>query len=105
MNDAFGVERISKNHKEPVLVPEEKALQDALLSVVAKHGKFNMDSTGVWAGYFSAKENDCDSMGINCQNCTLYRGGKNCAIISLPVEPHGVCRFAVIPDNVVHKDD
>lgn len=38
-----------------VLVPEEQDLADALLEVVEKHGKFNEDNTGVWAGYTSAK--------------------------------------------------
>lgn len=104
MIDAFGVE-ISKADDSVNLVPEEKALQDALLGVVAKHGKFNMDKTGVWAGYFSADENECADIGVICSNCTLYRGGKNCAIIALDVEPGGVCRFAVIPDGVVKKDD
>jgi hypothetical protein len=34
----------------------------------------------------------------------FYRGGSECAIISLPVEPEGKCRFAVIPEGVVNDD-
>ena len=34
----------------------------------------------------------------------MYAGGDQCKIISLPVEPLGVCRFAVLPDGVIKKD-
>lgn len=86
------------------LVPEEKDLAEALLEVVAKHGKFNEDQIGVWAGYTPAAENEVASIGVNCVNCVFYQGGSECAIISLPVEPMGKCRFAVIPEGVVNDD-
>jgi len=83
------------------LVPEENDLASALIEIADKHGKFNEDETGIWAGYKPAEENDYKSIGVKCENCVLYRGGSSCAIIALPVEPEGKCRFAVIPDGVV----
>lgn len=83
------------------LVPEEKDLAEALLEVVSKHGKFNEDETGVWAGYTPPSQNEVASIGVTCLNCVFYEGGDKCKIIALPVEPTGKCRFAVIPDGVV----
>ena len=86
------------------LVPEERDLAEALLEVVAKHGKFNEDQIGVWAGYSKPEDNEVASIGVKCANCVFYRGGSECAIIELPVEPEGKCRFAVIPEGVVNDD-
>jgi hypothetical protein len=86
------------------IVPEEHDLASALIEIADKHGKFNEDSTGIWAGYKPADENQYKAIGVQCSNCVLYRGGSECAIIALPVEPEGKCRFAVIPDGVVNAE-
>lgn len=93
----------SEDRDETFLVPEEKELATALVSIAKKYGKFNQDGTGIWAGYDSAKDNDVASIGVKCSNCVLYAGGDQCRIIAVPVEPNGKCRFAVIPDGVVSK--
>lgn len=85
------------------LVPEERELATALLSIAKKYGKFNEDYSGIWAGYDEPSKNDVAKIGVKCENCVLYEGGKNCKIIGLPVAPEGKCRFAVIPDGVVKK--
>lgn len=86
------------------LIPEERDLAEAILEVVQKHGKFNEDQTGVWAGYSPAAENEVKGIGVTCANCVFYLGGDQCQIISLPVEPEGKCRFAVIPEGKVDKN-
>jgi len=85
------------------LVEEERDLANALLMIAKKYGKFNEDSSGIWAGYTKAKDNDVAKIGVKCSNCVLYQGGTSCSIISLSVEPGGKCRFAIIPDGVVAK--
>jgi hypothetical protein len=86
------------------LVPEERDFANALLSVVEKHGKFDEDGTGVWAGYTPAAENEDAKIGVVCKNCVFYQEteeGDVCKIISLPIEDLGKCRLAVIPDGLV----
>lgn len=87
--------------QEPVLQQEEKELAEALVSIAKRHGKFNQDGQGIWAGYKSAAENQKSDIGVKCANCVLYEGGSSCKIIAMPVESEGKCRFAVIPDGVV----
>jgi len=90
------------------LVPEEQDLADAILAVVEKHGKFNEDGTGVWAGYTPAAENKDASIGVVCKNCVFYsedsQGNDLCQIIALPIEDLGKCRLAIIPDNLIRPD-
>jgi hypothetical protein len=87
-----------------VVVAEEKELAEALIEITEKYGKFNQDDTGVWAGYTPASENDKAEKNISCEYCILYEGGTSCKILAMPVEPMGVCRFALIPDGVVKKN-
>jgi len=87
-----------------IVVAEEKELAEALIEITQKHGKFNQDDTGVWAGYTPASENDKAEKNISCEYCILYEGGTSCKILAMPVEPMGVCRFALIPDGVVKKN-
>lgn len=88
------------------LVPEERDFADAILSVVEKHGKFDEDGTGVWAGYTPASENRDADIGVICANCVFYsedeQGNDVCQIIALPIEDLGKCRLAVIPDGLVN---
>jgi len=87
-----------------ILVDEERELAQALAEIADKYGKFDEDGTGIWAGYTPASENEDAEIGVKCSNCVLYMGGASCRIIAQPVEPEGVCRFAVLPDGVVTWD-
>lgn len=90
------------------LIPEEQDLANALLEVVAKHGKFNEDGSGVWAGYTPAAENEDAKIGVSCVNCVFYSedtsGNNVCQIIALPIEDLGKCRLAVIPDFKIDRE-
>ena len=88
-----------------IIVAEEQDLAAALLEIAQKHGKFNEDRTGIWAGYTSAAENEYKEIGVKCINCVLYEGPGVCKIIAQPIEDDGKCRFAVIPDGVVQVED
>lgn len=87
-----------------ILVPEERELAEALVEIAERYGKFNHDGTGIYAGYLTAEDNPVGNIGVMCANCVLYRGEDRCAIVAMPVEPAGKCRFAVIPDGVVKPE-
>ena len=87
----------------PNLTADEQALHDALIRIAEEHGKFDEDGSGIWAGYESPAENDEKSIGVKCENCTLYAGDGVCSIIKERVEHEGKCRFAVIPDGIVQR--
>lgn len=84
-----------------ILIQEERDLAEAIYDVVQKHGKFDQDGDGVWAGYTPAYDNEDAAIGVKCANCVFYQGGDQCAVIALPVEPEGKCRFAILPEGAV----
>ena len=87
---------------EENLVPEERDLANALRVIVKKHGKFNEDNTGVWAGYDSAEKNaELAAIGVKCGNCVFWQAPNGCEIIASETEEGGLCRFAVLPDGSV----
>jgi hypothetical protein len=87
------------------LVSEEQDLADALRVIVKKHGKFNEDNTGVWAGYDSAEKNaENAKIGVKCGNCVFWNAPNGCEIIASETEEGGLCRFAVLPDGAVTAD-
>jgi HK97 family phage prohead protease len=87
--------------EKPKLVAEERDLAEALVKITKRYGKFNEDSTGVWAGYKPAAENPVAKIGVKCANCIMFEGEGKCKIIDKQVEPEGKCRFAIIPEGVV----
>jgi antirestriction protein ArdC len=99
-NDA-AVDSNVEDESEP-LIPEEQDLADALLEIVEKHGKFNADNTGVWAGYDSAEKNaDNAAIGVKCGNCVFWEGPNGCKITVNETEEGGLCRFAILPDYTI----
>jgi starvation-inducible DNA-binding protein len=102
---SFQEEQLDAMQAAGIIVAEEQDLAKALLEIAEKHGKFNEDRTGIWAGYTPAAENEYKEIGVKCINCVLYEGPGVCKIIAQPVEDEGKCRFAVIPDGVVKVKD
>ena len=102
---SFQEEQLDAMQAAGIIVAEEQDLAKALLEIAEKHGKFNEDRTGIWAGYTPADENEYKEIGVKCINCVLYEGPGVCKIIAQPVEDEGKCRFAVIPDGVVQVED
>jgi hypothetical protein len=87
------------------LIPEEQDLAEALIAITQKHGPFDQDGDGVWAGYTPAYENEVKDIGVKCSNCVFFQGPNKCQIISLEVEADGKCRFAVLPEGSVSGYD
>jgi hypothetical protein len=89
-----------------MLIPEEQDLADALLEIVSKHGKFDADNTGVWAGYDSAEKNaENAAIGVKCGNCVFWEAPNGCKVIQATTEEGGLCRFAILPDGSVSTDE
>jgi starvation-inducible DNA-binding protein len=105
LNFSYYEERDEALMAAGIIVAEEQDLAKALLEIAEKHGKFNEDRTGIWAGYTSADENEYKEIGVKCINCVLYESPGVCKIIAQPIEDDGKCRFAVIPDGVVKVED
>jgi hypothetical protein len=78
----------------------EKMLADSLLKLAEEAGPLDK-AEGIWVGYVDGENNENNSIGVNCGNCALHKSSVACAILEMPIEEEGACRFAVIPDGYV----
>ena len=78
----------------------EQMLADALLKLATEAGPLDK-AEGIWIGYENAEDNENAEIGVKCGNCALHKSSVACAILEMPIEEEGACRFAVIPDGYV----
>jgi hypothetical protein len=84
---------------------DEKALADAMLSIVEQYGKFESEGSTVNAGYDSAENNPNLAIGVKCGNCVFHMGEGaeiQCSAVAVDIEENGACRFALIPPGLVN---
>ena len=75
-------------------------LADSLLKLATEAGPLDK-AEGIWVGYVPGSENENAVIGVKCGNCALHKSSVACAILEMPIEEEGACRFAVIPDGYV----
>jgi hypothetical protein len=78
----------------------ERMLADSLLKLAQEAGPLDK-AEGIWVGYVDGVNNENASIGVKCGNCALHKSSVACAILEMPIEEEGACRFAVIPDGYV----
>jgi hypothetical protein len=81
----------------------QSAQYEALELIVELHGKFDQGTGEAGAHYMAPAENSFNEEGLNCANCVFYAGGGGCEIVEGPVEAGGLCKFWVIPENLIQK--
>ena len=96
------VERLDRAEKDDSLLTVRQRMMYEQYELVA-------DIFGPWDGgvgpdgahYMAPADNPFAEKGLNCANCVFYEGGGGCEILSMPVEPDGVCKLWIIPEAAV----
>jgi hypothetical protein len=85
---------------------DEKALVDAMASIVAEYGKFGSPTSNVYIDYQSPAENaDNYPIGVKCGNCVFHvpeGDGIACTLIDAQIQENGLCRLSMIPPGLVN---
>lgn len=81
---------------------QQQNLHEILLENVATFGKMGRDWSEAY--YQSAAENNVASSGLRCDNCWFFQAG-TCEIVEGAVDAGGVCRFYLIPEQVIQEPD
>jgi hypothetical protein len=85
---------------------DEKALVDAMASIVAEYGKFGSPTSSVYIDYQSPAENaDNYPIGVKCGNCVFHvpeGDGIACTLIDAQIQENGLCRLSMIPPGLVN---
>lgn len=84
---------------EDALTPRQKALYDELESHVDVFGLFKQDSGPDGAHYFAASPFMAE--GLVCSNCVFFEGGRGCELVEGDIAPEGICKFWVIPAQLI----
>lgn len=88
---------------EAKLNPRQKMMYDNYEMCVEEHGKFDQSAKGNGAHYAPGSKNPFIKEGLMCSNCVFYMGGQACEIVSGKVDPQGVCKLWIIPEELVKK--
>ena len=80
------------------LSPRQDAVVLALAGIVETAGKFSQGISESGAHY--CVESPYDDAGIICANCVFYQGGM-CQIVEGTIDPEGVCKYWVIPEQTL----
>ena len=77
----------------------QKLLYETLEAVVERVGSFDQGTGANGAHYIEkspfAKE------GMICANCVFYEGGQGCEIVTGLIDPMGLCKFWIIPEDLM----
>jgi hypothetical protein len=71
---------------------------------VAVHGMFNQSADANGAHYFGRESNPFAAEGMNCANCVFYLGGGGCEIVEGKIDPMGLCKLWIIPQDLIERE-
>lgn len=87
------------------LEPVQDALYRGLESVAEQIGGFDTGVGPTGAHYMDGDDNAFAAQGLTCANCVFFRGGGACEIVKGAIDPMGICKFWIIPANLVEQPE
>lgn len=83
---------------------DEKALVDAMASVVEEFGLLGGPNSTVYIQYTPGYDNEDAGIGVRCGNCVFHQmtqDGIECSLIDADIDEGGICRLSMIPPGLV----
>lgn len=87
------------------VTPRQVALYQALESVTETFGKFDGSTGPDGSHYTPADRNPFLAEGLVCSNCVFYEGPRACEIVAGDIDPDAICKFWVIPNDLLAPQD
>jgi hypothetical protein len=81
--------------------PPQIAQINAYESIVTQYGKFGQSITQ--SHYIPANMNGFLQSGLACSSCAFYMESGGCEIVYGNIEPNGICKLWVIPNNLINE--
>lgn len=82
--------------KDPGLTDLQSGEAQALIDLTGLYGQFDQDGVG---GAHYLTTSPFATQGLSCNECVFYEGAGACDIVSGNIDPLGLCRFYVIPND------
>lgn len=89
---------------EDALAPRQQVLYEAYEAISEALGPWNAGVGPDGAHYAPGADNPFRDEGLACQNCVFYEGGGGCELLDQPVEPEGICKLWIIPEQALPMD-
>lgn len=83
------------------LNPRQEAQYEAIEAVVEIFGKYNQSTDADGAHYGPGEKNPFQSEGLMCGNCTFFEGPRACELVEGDIDPMGICKLWIIPQEIV----
>lgn len=93
------LESAEKDYAEGLLTPRQRMMYEKYEWIAETFGPWDGGVGADGAHYISASDNVFNDEGMNCANCVFFQGGGGCEILNMPVEPEGVCKLWIIPEE------
>jgi len=71
---------------------------DSLCMIVEEYGQYDQSSGADGSHYADGSNNPFKSEGLVCSSCIFYEQGA-CHIVSGVIDPQGICKLWIIPEN------
>lgn len=83
------------------LSARQAKLYEAFEEIADEFGPFDRSTGAAGSHYTPAENNPFVAEGLICSNCALYAGPRGCDIINGDIDPNAVCKFWIIPENLL----
>ena len=79
--------------------PRQDLLENQIKNVVETFGQFDQGIGEAGAHYVA--ESPFAKEGLVCSSCVFFEGGNACEIVSGNIDPNAICKFWIIPEQLV----
>jgi hypothetical protein len=102
-DDAQDSQDDSENGPDNRLNDRQKMMYETYQSIVEMHGMFNQTSKADGSHYAPGELNPFKKEGLICGHCVFFEGGGGCELVSGKIDPNGICKLWIIPEELIKK--
>lgn len=92
-----------ENEPKSNLTERQNMMYENYESVVEMHGMFDQSAKANGAHYAPGRLNPFKAEGMICGNCVFFVGGGACELVSGRIDPNGICKLWIIPQELIKK--
>lgn len=81
--------------------PRQQLQYDLTEAIVNQYGQFDQSTLSEGAHYASGDQNPFLSQGLHCSNCFFFEGPRQCEVVLGDIDPNGVCKLWIIPNELI----
>lgn len=91
----------AEDSQDDRLNDRQNMMYETYESIIEMHGLFDQTSKANGSHYAPADKNPFIEEGMICGNCVFFIGGGKCELVSGKIEPNGICKLWIIPQELI----